>query len=157
MIKNPDHHFIRTAFLLLCSSLLYSEGVMSEANRDLLAASATTRSLLVEIKQKCPGFTITFVSDSSLPRASQLRTLDAGSYIGAINLRHMDLKIDAPETAIAGFYLLIHQELVAHHTVTMGRWIEFQNKVRTDLRKADPARYGHLRKLDSNSGISLGR
>jgi hypothetical protein len=143
----PQHSFIQVALVTLCSPLLHSQSVWNDARNDLLSKSPYTRRILEEIKQNCPGFTLGLTGDMALPKATQLRTVGSGKYVGALNIRRIDIKTEAPETAIAGFYHLIHMEKVQHQPASMKSWVDFQNKVREELRKADPARYGHLRKL----------
>jgi len=149
----PATHLI---LLSVWAASLQGEGVLALAEKELLAASQTTRSLVQEIKTANPGFSLNLVSDATLPKATQLRSSSPGHYFGFINLRKMDLDADAPETAIAGLYYYLNLELVLRQPPTPNGWMHFQNLVRSELKQANPSRYGHLRPLRPG-GMTLGK
>lgn len=142
--------YVPAALILLAASSLRADWLMDEANKNLLASSTSVRALVDEIHTACPRFTLSFSRDA-IPGLFQLRVTNSSNYVGVVNMERVRKEKGIPEIAVAGIYYSACREVTHGNKCPASGTLEFLEKVRKELAKADPVRYGHLKSLTPTS------
>jgi len=137
--------FLQTLPLILVScTALRADWLLDEANKKLLARSPSVKVLRDKLLQDCPGFTLS-LSRENLPTLVQLRSWGPNRFAGVVNVDRVKATRSAPELAIASLYFLAREEVGKGANREKGSLLPFLDKVRMELKQADPAAYSFLK------------
>jgi len=131
------------SLVLLACAGLRADYLLDASNKKLLASSPTVKALRDKLREDCPGFAL-YLGRDKLPNLVQLRALGHGRFEGAVNLDKVKASKSVPEVAIASLYFLVRREVGQGAGKEMGDIVPFLEKVKKELKHADPVAYGHL-------------
>jgi TonB family protein len=160
MARAP-HRFLVLPLILLCCGARRADWLLDEANKKLLACSPSAKAVRDKLCQDCPGFTLSLTREK-LPTMVQLRSWAPNRFAGVVNLDEVRATKSVPELAIASLYFMAKLEVANAANHGQRAILPFLDKVRMELKRADPAAFSILKPAQlapdlsgNNAGVTV--